>query len=79
MTVTVEISYYPMTEDFEKVILSFIDRMEQPGVDVAVGKLSTVLSGDYQLVMNTLNESMLEFMKQYVSVFNIKLSNYKPQ
>ena len=68
-----------MTEDFEKVILSFIDRMEQPGVDVAVGKLSTVLTGNYQLVMNTLNESMLEFMKQYVSVFNIKLSNYKPQ
>lgn len=77
MTVTVEISYYPMTEDFESVILSFIDRISTEGIDVQVGRLSTVMVGEYSTVMNTLQHSMHEFMEKYTSVYNIKISNYQ--
>lgn len=61
MKVAVEISYYPLQPDYEAPILAFIRRLRaQEGITVFTNQLSTQLSGDYDLVMDTLQAAMKE-------------------
>ena len=76
MKVTLDISYYPLQEDFIGPIDSFIENLEKKGIAVEVGKMSSAMVGDYDEIMLTLKESMGDFMEQYPSVFNIKITNF---
>lgn len=76
MKVTLDISYYPLQEDFIGPIDSFIENLEKKGIAVEVGKMSTAMVGDYDEIMLALKESMGDFMEQYPSVFNIKITNF---
>ena len=76
MTITLDISYYPLQEDFISPIDSFIEALRNKGIEVEVGKMSTSMVGDYDLIMNQLKDTMGEFMAQYPSVFNLKITNY---
>lgn len=52
MMLSVEISLYPLTEQYVPVILDFIERMRgYPGLDVQSNALSTQVFGDYAEVM----------------------------
>ncbi len=76
MKITLDISYYPLQDDFLNPIDSFIDDLRERGIDVQVGRMSTSMVGDYDLIMEQLKESMGEFMADHPSVFNIKLTNF---
>ena len=59
MTVSVDISLYPLTENYEPPIIGFIEQLRQrPGIEVATNQLTTQLTGDYDAVMDALRESM---------------------
>jgi len=79
MNVSVDISYYPLKEDFIKPIDDFIKKLNQnQAISVETGKLSTVLMGEYTMVMKLLTESMGDLMTRYPSVFTVKITNYCP-
>ena len=79
MIVTVEISYYPLAENFNAPISEFIDRLtNNEKIKVEFGRMSSSITGEYQEVMKTLNKSMEIMMETNPSVFNIKISNSCP-
>ena len=75
MIITVEISYYPLTAEFGTPIDEFLLQLQQEGVMVEIGTMSTLITGEYVLVMDLLNKSMSALMEKYPSVFTLKISN----
>lgn len=76
MYITVEISYYPLQERYEKPVNELLALLEkQPEVETEIGTMSTLLRGEYEPVMNLLTETILQLMNKYPSVFNLKISN----
>jgi uncharacterized protein YqgV (UPF0045/DUF77 family) len=55
---SVELSYYPLTQDYKPPIRELIDSLQASGVDVRPGSMSTQLFGDYEQVMEVLSEAM---------------------
>ena len=78
MIITAEISYYPLADDYTGIINRFIDEISVEGITVEVGKMSTLLTGKYDTVMDILNRSMKTVMADFPSVFTLKISNSCP-
>jgi len=63
MKLSVEISKYPLNQDYIPFIKDFIDRLNaHEGLKVITNTMSTQVFGDYDLVMNVLNQ---EIKKSY--------------
>lgn len=61
MKVTVEISLYPLVEDYTSVIIEFIKRLKgNSRIEVNSTAMSTYISGDYDVVMETLTRELKE-------------------
>lgn len=75
MKTSVDISMYPLREEYCQPIIDFIDALEQhPDVSVQRNSMSTHIYGEYQDVMSTLNTEMLNVLEQIPeTVFVIKL------
>ncbi len=59
MQTAVDISYYPLTEDYEPPIIDFIQNLKKhPGLKVATNQLTTQVSGEYDLVMTAIQAEM---------------------
>lgn len=59
MHVAVELSLYPLANDFIPAIEDFIARLNaRPGLRVLTNSMSTQVSGDYAEVMQALTEEM---------------------
>jgi len=55
MHVAVELSLYPLADDFIPPILEFIERLKaRPGLAVATNSMSTQVSGDLDAVFDAL-------------------------
>jgi len=76
MKITLDISYYPLKNEFIHPIDEFINDLRQKGIEVEVGKMSTSMVGDYNDIIDSLKDSMSDFMELYPSVFNLKITNY---
>ncbi|WP_042151368.1 MULTISPECIES: YkoF family thiamine/hydroxymethylpyrimidine-binding protein [unclassified Pseudoalteromonas] len=63
MKLSVEISKYPLNQDYIPFIKDFIDRLNaHEGLKVITNTMSTQIFGDYDLVMSVLNQ---EIKKSY--------------
>jgi len=59
MEISVDISLYPLQEDYAKPIYAFIKGLEKnPNISVKKNQLSTQIYGDYDEVMALLNTEM---------------------
>ena len=59
MELSVEISKYPLADDYIPAIKSFIDRLNAVGgLKVVTNTMSTQVFGDYDLVMDTMKNEM---------------------
>lgn len=59
MKISVEISLYPLTENFLTVVNDFIQRLRrEPDLTIRVNDLSTQVFGDYQTVLSKVNAAM---------------------
>jgi len=65
MKVTIEISNYPLREDYEDVILDFINRCQQSDITVNVNATSTHLQGEYDTVMSLLQQEIKTSFEKY--------------
>lgn len=75
MEVTVEISKYPLKDEYVKPIKDFIDRVIiVEGITVVTNNLSTQISGDYDLVMGLLSKEIKHSFEKYgKSIFVMKV------
>jgi uncharacterized protein YqgV (UPF0045/DUF77 family) len=59
MNVTVEISMYPLTTDYLRGIVDFIEALNRhPELEVLTNPTSTQVFGDYATVMSLLSQEM---------------------
>lgn len=66
MELSVEISKYPLADDYIPAIKSFIDRLNQvEGLKVVTNTMSTQVFGDYDLVMDVLKHEMRLSYEQF--------------
>ena len=77
MEITVEISMYPLREDYEPAILSFIHYIRaEKGMEVIVNPTATHLFGEYDMVMKTLKIQIKRSFENYgKAVFAFKVLN----
>lgn len=55
MQVSADLSLYPLTEEYEPIIIDYIRRLrEQPGIRLATNPLTTQITGSYADVMQAL-------------------------
>ncbi|HEY7739620.1 MAG TPA: YkoF family thiamine/hydroxymethylpyrimidine-binding protein [Steroidobacteraceae bacterium] len=75
MHVAVELSLYPLADEFVPPILDFIERLKaRPGLAVATNSMSTQVSGDMDTVFDALRAEMAaSFAGGRRSVFVMKV------
>jgi len=77
MNTSVEISMYPLKEDYKPSIIAFIKNLRKyPFIKVNTNGMSTQVFGDYKRVMNAINTEMENtFSNSNAVVFNLKVIN----
>jgi len=77
MNISVEISMYPLTTDYESPIIQFIDQLNQhPDIKVTTNTMSTQIFGNYDVVMNALTpEIRAAFMAEPTTIMVLKIIN----
>lgn len=76
MHITVEISYYPLTDQYDQPVLELLELLkDQADIAIETGTMSTLIAGEYSVVMDLLNNCMKQLMQRYPSVFNLKIAN----
>lgn len=74
MKVTIEISNYPLSEDYEPKILDFINRCQAHGMRTKVNATATHIQGDYETVMNLVQEEIKTSFEKYgQTIFVLKV------
>ncbi|MCE1200706.1 MAG: hypothetical protein LWX09_01245 [Bacteroidia bacterium] len=76
MNISVEISYYPLHEEFIPPIKNFIERMnEHKNITCATNGMSTQVFGSYEAVMSALTTEIRRSFELPHSVFVLKIIN----
>jgi len=76
MQVSVEISYYPMLEEYIPPILSFVDRLKNYAeLKIKSAGMSTLVYGQYGDVMKALSIEIEKSFNIPHSVFVLKIMN----
>jgi uncharacterized protein YqgV (UPF0045/DUF77 family) len=77
MRVAVDISLYPLADDFLPPIKDVIDRLNaKSSVEVVTNAMSTQIRGEYDEVMAVLNQEIKKTFDQHPkAVFAIKILN----
>lgn len=75
MTVTAEISYYPLSEDYVSRVLAFVERLRSRGdITIATNPMSTHITGRYDAVMEVITEEFGEALEEEDAVLVMKVA-----
>lgn len=74
MIITVEISHYPLTDDYEPNIIHFINRLKDSDCLVRTTALSTLMKGELHQVFDAIKLAVAEYPEQSASTV-IKIVN----
>lgn len=75
MTATIELSLYPLRDDYPAHVLSFLTRLKQiPEIEITTNGMSTILIGDYAILWNRLGALMETEMTGGSSLFVMKVA-----
>ncbi|WP_404369040.1 YkoF family thiamine/hydroxymethylpyrimidine-binding protein [Marinobacter sp.] len=58
MYLSVQLSCYPLADDFRSPIKAIIERLKNTGLEVYPNRMSTQIFGDYDQVMQVLSDTM---------------------
>ena len=76
MKLSVEMSYYPLNEDFKPKIKAFIKQLNSYSeIEVITTTMSTRVFGEYKNVMRILTDEMEKSFENPYSVFVMKFIN----
>lgn len=74
MQATVEISLYPLHQDYENRVLKFLAKInEYPDLIIETNGVSTQIFGDYLKIMEMLTTEMQEVLESQHAMFVMKL------
>lgn len=85
MKISVELTFSPLQDDFEGHIIDFIKKLRASGLTILENPLSTQVYGDYDAVMNVLNEEVktaFEMMDKgllFLKIVKSDRSGYTPE
>jgi len=80
MTVSAEISLYPLRAEYGEGVRAFVDGlMERVDLQVDVGSMSTIIAGEYEAVMAAIQEECLPVFRAGAAVVVVKISNACPR
>jgi uncharacterized protein YqgV (UPF0045/DUF77 family) len=66
MQLTAELSLYPLSENYIEIVLSFITELEkEQGLTIRRNAMSTQISGDSKLVMNTIERLLMRSFERF--------------
>jgi uncharacterized protein YqgV (UPF0045/DUF77 family) len=72
MQITVEISLYPLAQDYEHHIIDFIQRLKShDDILVRSNAMSTYIQGNFDVVWEILRQELKETFKSGVPVSNV--------
>lgn len=76
MEASVDISYYPLSENYRSIIIDFVGQVRQnyPSLRIESNGLSTQLFGEYDVIMGVFQNEVKQFLKANKSVFIVKLA-----
>jgi len=76
MQTSIDISYYPLLEEFIPEVQSFIDRLNNyPNIIVRTNGMSTQVFGEYRIVMEIITNEIEKSFKLPNSIFVLKIAN----
>lgn len=74
MQASVEISMYPLKEDYKSVIKEFIDKIKKnQKLEVEVNGMSTQIFGGFDEIMETIQPAMKEIFEDQKAMFVMKV------
>ena len=74
MQATVEISLYPLHQDYENKVLAFLAKInEYDGLTIETNGVSTQIFGDYFKIMEMLTKEMHSVLENQEAMFVMKL------
>lgn len=74
MRITVDISMYPLTENYIEPIKGFINAVKNnPNIEVVTNKVSTQLRGEHNEIMPLLTNEMIKVFEKIRASFVIKV------
>ena len=75
MNISLDISLYPLTPDYKKPILAFIEALRTyEGIEILMNPLSTQLYGDFNLVWGAVGKELLAaFGAEYTEIAVLKV------
>ncbi len=76
MNISIDISYYPLKEEFKKPIKNFIQRLEDnKEITIKRNTISTQVFGDYDIVMKIITKEIKKSFELPHSIFILKIIN----
>jgi uncharacterized protein YqgV (UPF0045/DUF77 family) len=76
MNISVEISYYPLKDEFKAAVLDFIERIQNyPNLEISRNGMSTQIFGEYNDVMSILTKEIKKSFELPSSIFLLKIVN----
>ncbi len=80
MKVQAEISLYPLRQsELTKPIRQFVQALESNKLKVELGPMSSLVTGDSQVVFESLRQAFERLAEEYEVVVNAKISNACPE
>jgi uncharacterized protein YqgV (UPF0045/DUF77 family) len=74
MKIAVDISYYPLVEEFKIPIKAFIAKLESiEDIEIEKNSMSTQIRGEHSTLMPLLTEKIIEELESYRASFVIKI------
>jgi len=70
------VSIYPLREDdLASPIRQFVDGLENNGIKVKIGPMSSLIAGESQLLFESMGEQFRRLAEKYDVVLTAKISN----
>ena len=75
MTITIEISLYPLRDDYPSQVIRFLSRLKTlPDVEINTNGMSTIIIGENTSLWKNLGELMAEELTSGSSLFVMKVA-----
>ncbi|MFP4368632.1 MAG: thiamine-binding protein [Candidatus Kapaibacterium sp.] len=74
MRISVDISYYPLKEEYKETIKAFIARIKKdPEIEAVTNSMSTQLRGEHDKIMPLLTDEMTNVFQEHRAAFVLKI------
>ncbi len=75
MTSTIEISYYPLRDDYPDYVLLFLEKLRSiEGIEIHTNGMSTILIGEFDQMWVSLGAFMMNEFDSVASLFVMKVA-----